>query len=144
MSESNVQKAIVEYLEAIGAWVRRLNVGLLSQSSKDKNGVLRIRYVKSGRKGDPDLLCFLNGKFIGIEVKRDEKVYNHFVKTVDKFNSTGVVAKSNKHIIEQYMALKNIGIHGGEWVVTYSVDHLKSQLVKLNIVKDGKKQYNLI
>ena len=65
MSESNIQKAILDYLqyqENLGKlWFVRSGAGAI----KTDTG----RYFKTGKVGCPDILLCCHGCFIGLEVK---------------------------------------------------------------------------
>lgn len=50
MLESRIQRAIISYLESLGAYV--------------------VNVVKAGKAGTPDIVCCVYGLFVGIEVKR--------------------------------------------------------------------------
>lgn len=52
MKESKVQKDIIDYLHSIGAWT--------------------VKTIKCNKSGVPDILACYEGKFIALEVKRDE------------------------------------------------------------------------
>jgi len=56
MSEAQIQKKIIDYLESLGAYT--------------------VKVISSNKKGVPDILCCYNGKFIGIEVKRPKTKKN--------------------------------------------------------------------
>lgn len=56
MLEKEIQKQIIDYLESIGAYV--------------------VKVIRANKSGVPDLIVCLNGKFIGIEVKRKGKKNN--------------------------------------------------------------------
>ena len=50
MTEQQIQKEIIKYLESIGAYT--------------------IKTIKTNRAGTPDIIACLNGRFVAIEVKR--------------------------------------------------------------------------
>ena len=61
--EHDVQSAILEYLEVHRIFHWRQNVGGMKRGK---------HFVRFGVKGLPDICCIVNGRFIGIEVKRDK------------------------------------------------------------------------
>ena len=56
MTEQQIQRKIIKYLESEGHYV--------------------VKIVQATRSGIPDILSCVNGKFVGIEVKRPETVNN--------------------------------------------------------------------
>ena len=54
MTEQTLQKAIIKWLESQNAWI--------------------IKTIQVNRRGCPDILACLNGKFIAIEVKAPGKL----------------------------------------------------------------------
>lgn len=51
MKESAVQKKIIDYLHSIGAWT--------------------VKTIQCNKAGVPDILCCYKGRFVALEVKRD-------------------------------------------------------------------------
>jgi Holliday junction resolvase len=83
MSESKIQNKIIKYLNSIGAYT--------------------IKTISTNRSGSPDIICCLNGKFVGLEVK----------------NEKGVVSELQKYHLEE---IKN---SGGVSAVVRSVEDVK-------------------
>lgn len=52
MTEQQIQKKIIKYLESIDAYV--------------------VKVISASKSGVPDILCCYGGRFVGIEVKRPE------------------------------------------------------------------------
>lgn len=59
--EKDIQRTIIEYLSYKGIfhW-KQNNAGI-----KKPNG----SYIPAGKLGIPDIICVINGRFVGIEVK---------------------------------------------------------------------------
>lgn len=53
-SEQAIQKKIINYLESLGAWT--------------------VKTIQTNKRGTPDVLACLNGRFIAIEVKKEGKL----------------------------------------------------------------------
>ena len=53
MKESSVQKKIIDYLHSLGAYT--------------------VKVIQANKAGVPDIIACLDGKFIALEVKRDNK-----------------------------------------------------------------------
>jgi Holliday junction resolvase len=69
MSESQIQKKMIDLLEAKGAYV--------------------VKVISANKKGVPDILCCYKGKFIAIEVKRPKTKDN--VSNLQKYNLQKIV-----------------------------------------------------
>lgn len=54
MKEQDVQKKIIKYLESLGAWT--------------------VKTITTNKRGTPDIIACLNGKFVAIEVKAPGKM----------------------------------------------------------------------
>lgn len=64
MKESATQKAILEWLAWKHIFHYRNNCGGLPMESKGQR-----YYVRFGTLGTPDIVCVINGQYVGIEVK---------------------------------------------------------------------------
>lgn len=53
-SEQAVQKKIINYLESLGAWT--------------------VKTIQTNKRGTPDILACLNGRFVAVEVKKKGKL----------------------------------------------------------------------
>jgi len=93
MLESKIQKQIVKELESNGAYV--------------------VKVISATRKGVPDILACYKGLFIGLEVKRPEKVDN--VSALQRYN-LDAITKS-----------------GGKSYVVFSTDCVKNLINSLNL-----------
>ena len=66
-SETEIVKAILDYLRALGFWAERRNSRVLLLPGKGG----RLRPVRFGVKGGSDIIAIgLQGRFMAIEVKR--------------------------------------------------------------------------
>lgn len=77
MKESKVQKDIIDYLHSIGAWT--------------------VKTIQCNKSGVPDILACYDGKFVALEVKRDEGARQNETKplqkrTIKQINSSGGIA----------------------------------------------------
>lgn len=75
MKEQAVQKKIIKYLESLGAWT--------------------VKTITTNKRGTPDVLACLDGRFIAIEVKAPGKMstvseLQQF--QLDKISATGGIA----------------------------------------------------
>lgn len=97
-SESDIQKAILDYLCARRIFHYRNNTG----AAKMQNG----RFVSFGIKGAPDIVCVHKGKYIGIEVKSEK----------------------GKQSDEQKAFQKALEFAGGIYILARSLDDVRAML----------------
>ena len=95
MLEKDIQKAIIEYLNASGFWVWRNNTGAMVLEGK--NG--KKRFFRAGFPGISDIIGIApDGRFVAIEVKRKGgKVTQNqqaFLNAVRGMGAYGIVAYS--------------------------------------------------
>lgn len=64
--ESQVLKAVLDYLGSYGAYAWRNNTGAMSGEHKGKRW-----FVKYSETGAADVFCILNGRFIAVETKTE-------------------------------------------------------------------------
>jgi len=89
MLESKIQSQIIKYLESIGAYV--------------------VNVVQAGKPGTPDVLCCVEGFFVGIEVKRPgqkpRRLQEHHLERIRKAKGISMVATSAEDAKEQLLTL---------------------------------------
>ena len=77
-SERAVQKEILDYIKSLGAY--------------------SVKTMVTNSNGTPDILCCLNGKFIGIEVKKEDgvvsKIQEYHIKKIKEAGGIAFVARS--------------------------------------------------
>lgn len=61
LKESEIQSQILDYLKIKHIFHYRQNTGAL----ETKSG----RFMRFGCKGSPDIVCIINGRYVGVEVK---------------------------------------------------------------------------
>jgi Holliday junction resolvase len=80
MKEQDVQKKIINYLESLGAWT--------------------VKTISTNKRGTPDVLACLNGRFIAIEVKAKGKmstvtpIQKYQLDLIDKSGGIAIAADS--------------------------------------------------
>ena len=92
MKESDTQKAILDYLALRHIFHYRNNSGAFVDSQK--------YFYRFGAVGSPDIVCVINGQYVGLEVK----------------NSTG---KQSPHQLQFHQSLEQAG---GAYYVVRSLD----------------------
>jgi len=115
-TEAEVLRSITDYLTLNNIYHLRLNSGkvLITQG-------LTRRMINLCPEGTPDIFALKDGKAVFLEVKRDAKVKETWLKKIRNFKKTAVVAHSARREIEQYKAMKTIEAAGGD---TYLVASL--------------------
>lgn len=96
-AESDLNRAILGYLETIGVFAWRCNTGAL----KNADGV----WVKYGRKGMADILGILpGGRFLAIESKIGKakltKEQHHFLGEVRRSGGVAILAHTLDDVID--------------------------------------------
>src|SRR5690606_5364997 len=94
VSEKTIENRIKRYLDSIGAWY------------------LKVHGSAYQRSGVPDIIACVNGKFVGIEVKKPGGVIS-------------ALQQANIRLIEQ---------SGGIAFVAYSLEGAKRHFKKLNLI----------
>lgn len=96
--ESEIQRAILDYLELRGIFHYRNNSGAFKRDDG--------HFYRFGAKGSPDIVCVVNGQYVGIEVKAPG-------------------GKQSEHQKEFQRRLKEAG---GRYILAFTVDDLLNTL----------------
>lgn len=129
MKESEVQKAIIDYLRTIGAWVKRLNSGVVFSSYTNKAGITKDRAIRLSEEGTPDVLCGYQGSFYLFEIKRDRKEAEKWMKVVKQFVQVPLVSQKNREqqrMINQYKEMLRAAKQGFQCYLVQSVDDVEA------------------
>jgi len=97
-AESDLNRAILSYLQAVGVFAWRCNSGAL----KNADGV----WVKYGRKGMADILGILpGGKFLAIEAKvgraKPTKEQHHFLGEIRRSGGVAILAHTLDDVLRE-------------------------------------------
>ena len=98
VKESEVQKQILEYLALKRVFHYRNNSGAFVDSQK--------HFYRFGALGSPDIICVINGQFVGIEVK-------------------ALKGKQSEH---QKEFQRKLEAAGGKYVLAYNLDDVINDL----------------
>jgi hypothetical protein len=111
IKESTIQSEILVYLRDLQYTEKLYFFRSNSGSFKIADSLGKDRFMKTGKKGCPDIILLIWGKFIGIEVKTDKgKISKHQQLACDEIDSAGgiyTVVRSVKELIED---LKTISL----------------------------------
>lgn len=98
MRELDVQRQILDYLKLRRVFHYRNNSGAFMDSQK--------HFYRFGAQGSPDIICVINGQYVGIEVK----------------------APKGKQSDHQKEFQKHLEASGGKYVLAYDLNDVIDQL----------------
>jgi len=117
-TEKQIERDIIQFIRFKGGWCEGIQSGSLVLPNP-KGGFRRVNMCT---KGTPDIIACFNGKFLGIEVKKNEKEIEKWRKGKDK-----------RSLDQQYQRdriLESKGIY----IITHSIDDLRADLVELGLI----------
>lgn len=123
MKEKAVETQIKSYIRMIGGYVVKVQSGALMKTYKRKNGLSQAYRIQLAAEGTPDLIACIHGKFIAIEVKRDQK-------EIDKWERTKDV---DRRSAAQHNQQEAIRYSGGVTLIVCSVEDLEADLRELGL-----------
>jgi hypothetical protein len=101
MKESETQKAILEWLAWKHIFHYRNNSGAFAIPAE---GTHQRRFFRAGVAGAPDIVCVINGQYVGIELK----------------------APKGKQSDNQREFQRELEAAGGRYILAYSIDDVAS------------------
>jgi hypothetical protein len=102
MKEHDLQNLILDYLSAKRIFHYRNNSGAMA---KEYNG--KKYFMRFGCPGSPDIVCVINGLYVGIECKGEK----------------GKQSETQKEF------QKNLEYSGGKYILAYSLDDVLVSLI---------------
>lgn len=85
MKEQTIQSSIIKYLESKGCYV--------------------VKVISANKIGVPDLLCCINGRFVGIEVKTNKGIVSSLqivqIERINKAEGIAFVCRSVEELKKQ-------------------------------------------
>lgn len=123
MKEKAVETQIKSYIRMLGGYVVKVQSGALMKSYKRKSGLSQAYRIQLADEGTPDLLACIHGKFIAIEVKKDEKEIEKWERTKD----------TDRRSAAQHNQQEAIRYSGGVTLVVCSVEQLEADLRELGL-----------
>lgn len=95
MKESDIQKQILDYLALRHIFHYRNNSGAFVDSQK--------HFYRFGATGSPDIICVINGQYVGIEVKapngRQSEPQKAFQQSLEQSGGRYILAYSLDDVI---------------------------------------------
>ena len=125
-SEKVIETAIVNYLRSIGVWCQKVHSGAVLQTYTTVGGTKKTYKIKLADEGTPDILACIKGKFVGIEVKKNEKEKQKWEKGSDQ--------RSRAQQNQRNMIVEAKGIY----LLVCSLPDLYQDLAELGLVKPSK------
>ena len=123
MSETEVSKAIQDYLTLNGWYVLRIQSGSVLVK---KGGYCNL--IKLAPKGTPDIMALKEGKCCFFEVKKDKIEKERWIKKIENFKKTARLLPSYQKEIAQFKAMERIRRCGGIPFLVCSVQDAENAL----------------
>lgn len=120
MKESELQKAIIDWLKIKKIYHLRLNSGKVLANYRDKT-----RMIHLCPEGTPDLMVIINGKTIFFEVKSSPQALKAWVRKVEAWKKTGYLNDFNRREVNQYKEMQKIINAGAEVHLVASLDEVE-------------------
>lgn len=124
--EKIIEKGIMEWLAMNNIYCQKVQSG---SSFGSHNG--KTWRIKFADKGTPDLFACVNGSFLAIEVKKDDKEVAKWMKLFERHESGEVLPKSYGRELDQFIQRDKIIKAGGQYIVCSSIDELADDIQQL-------------
>jgi hypothetical protein len=79
LRERDIQSQILDWLALQKIFHYRQNTGSVARAYKGKS-----RFIRFGKRGAPDIVCVIAGRYVGIEVKREGEEQTEHQKEFEK------------------------------------------------------------
>lgn len=123
--EQDLLNACIDYIRSIGGYACRINCGKFFK--KDNTGRI-IGSIKLAPKGTPDIFACIKGRFVAIEVKKDESRVRAWMKAVMKYKDKFTYPRCHETTLAQYQQMTQISNSGGKCVIVGSFKSLEKLL----------------
>lgn len=129
MTETQIVKTILEWLEKERFYHLRLNTGTLFASYGGKK-----RAIKLCPNGTPDIFVLVDGRAFFFEVKKDEAEVKKWEKRIENFVKTSFKPSYCNREIEQHKARVQIEKNDGMWYLVCSLEEVQAVVQKHALV----------
>jgi hypothetical protein len=119
--ERAIETAIKNFIFLHGGYITKCQSGVIPREYKG-----RTHMIHMGERGTPDMIGCLNGRFLGVEVKRDEKEVQKWLAY--PLGLRGKPIERNLRNEAQKETSKRIREAGGVFAVVCSVEELEQDL----------------
>jgi hypothetical protein len=134
MKENNIQNQIVEYINLIGGCATKVQSGSILKQYTNKFGQTHMCRINLADEGTSDVMGCLRGRFIVVEVKRDQEELDRWERQWQNY-IRGKICKSYQRSIEQHEYQRRVRKAGGLTFAVCSVDMFEKDLIELDLVK---------
>jgi len=128
MSEKQIEKAIIDYIFLIGGWATKVQSGAVIKKSKQG----KPYKITLATAGTPDILACVNGKFVGIEVKKNQEEVEKWQRY--PLGKRGKVLRPDGRTSSQKEQARQINNADGVFILCSSVDEVERDLKTLGII----------
>ena len=132
--EKLVENSIKEYLSRVGGYIVKCQSGKVFQTFKGKTRAIHMAPV-----GTPDLLACFKGRFLAIEVKKDEKEKEKW--ECYPLGLTGRPVKYNKRTEKQKQRRDEVVRAGGLFVLACSIDDVERALIDNGLIANTGRMF---
>ena len=123
MKEKSIETTIMMRIRYLGGWCQKVQSGAVMMAGR---GGKRYK-IKLADIGTPDIIACVNGRFVAIEVKKDEATVAAWDRSVER--------ESNRTALAQWRQQQMIIESGGVAFVSCSADNVEKSLRALKIIK---------
>jgi len=153
MKEKQIEKSIMEYLQSIGAYVVKIHSGTVKvlknfgEKSFGRFNKTATNYMQLAPKGTPDLVAIipklkpinensaqLHGIPVFIEVKRDQKEVDKWLRIAERYESEGTAPQSYHREVMQYKQMEKATQAGALCLLVCSIQGLEDDLKANNLI----------
>jgi len=130
--EQGIENAIKQFVICKGGFITKVQSGSVMKAYTNTQGITRQCKIKLAEAGTPDMMGVLNGHFIGVEVKKNDKEVQKWLAYPNGLR--GKPVKFDKRVDAQKEASKQIRSAGGFFAIVSSVDELEEDLISVGIL----------
>ncbi len=131
MTEKQIEKSIIQYLKLKGFWVEKMQSGHVFVDGSKSGGKSRMINL-GGSPGAPDILACINGRFVAIEVKKDEKTTKKWLRY--DLSKSQYIKGYDKRLEAQRRHRDQVLSNGGIHIITFSIEDLEGDLKHYNLI----------
>jgi len=126
--EKEIESAIIKYIRHIWWWCE----GIQSGSVIIKKGSYTNRMILCSN-WTPDIICLFDGRFIGIEVKKNIEEVQSWLKKEERYIKEWSLPKSYEREVNQINHKHHILKMWGEHILTCSLDEVMDKISKKDL-----------
>lgn len=119
--EKTIETSIINFLKNKWAVVEQQNSWKVLIK---KAGYQHMMTLQS--KGCPDIICLYKWQFIWIEVKKNEKEVEHWIKQKTRYDNWEVIPKSYERERDQIEYMYKIKENWGIFILTYQLSEVQN------------------